>query len=152
MARFARVEGGVVREILVADKLPPFHPEIAAQFIAVADDVLEGWHRSGDALVPPPPPPAPTYRELRAAAYRDEMGRETEDSIKTIGDVLDTLLGWAAGEIAAGRAQATPEIETMLTKRAEIKDRIPIDINWSAPPARVIKELKTEIEKLKNDN
>jgi len=65
------------------------------------------------------------YRRHRAIAYRDEMGAETGDFINTIGDVLDIVLGWAATEIGAGRAQATPEIEAALTKRAEIKVRFP---------------------------
>lgn len=72
-----------------------------------------------------PDRPAPTYRDLRAAAYRDELGDEKGDFIKTLGDVLDVMLGWAEAEIAAGRAQATLEIQAALAKRAEIKARHP---------------------------
>jgi len=60
MARFARIQGGEVREILLADTLPPFHPDIAAQFREVANEVREGWTLNGDLLEPPPAPnPAP---------------------------------------------------------------------------------------------
>lgn len=65
------------------------------------------------------------YRYQRAVAYRDEMGAEAGDFIKTIGDVLDVVLGWAQQEIDAGRAQATDAMTAILMKRAQIKARYP---------------------------
>ena len=47
MAKFARVESGVVRETLVAASLPEFHPDIAAQWLSVADHVVEGYISDG---------------------------------------------------------------------------------------------------------
>jgi hypothetical protein len=68
-------------------------------------------------------PPEPTYRELRAAAYRDELGKEQGDPVKTLGDVVDVIIA----ELAAIRsgAPATAAFSDMLPKIAAIKLRHP---------------------------
>jgi hypothetical protein len=65
------------------------------------------------------------YRRLRALAYRDELGAEEGNFVFTIGDVLDAVLEFIETEATAGRVQLTNEISTILTKRADIKRRIP---------------------------
>ena len=67
MARFARVEGGIVREIITAEALPPFHPTIAAQFRSVADSVQVGWVDTNGTLGAPVPP-APTPQRVHDQA------------------------------------------------------------------------------------
>lgn len=54
--RFGRIVNGVVVEILVADELPPFVPEIAEQFREVAENVQQNWVASGNSFVAPPAP------------------------------------------------------------------------------------------------
>lgn len=66
MARFARIEKGIVREILVADKLPPFTPEITAQFRECSVGVREGWTFDGVNWEAPKPPPPATPEEIEA--------------------------------------------------------------------------------------
>lgn len=62
-------------------------------------------------------------RNLRAAAYRDELGVDTGDFIKTIGDVLDTIIT----EIATLRASqpTTVAFTTLITRVQAIKARFP---------------------------
>lgn len=72
---------------------------------------------------PPPPPPPPSYRELRAVAYRDELGKDQGDVVKTLGDVIDVLIA----EVVAIRsgAASTEAFAAMLPKIADIKRRFP---------------------------
>ena len=84
---------------------------------------------SGEAeILPADPTPEPTYRELRAIAYRDELGKEQGDFVKTLGDVLDVLIlelfvRWGGNNITEGGI--TDEFKTLLAKVNEIKQRIP---------------------------
>jgi hypothetical protein len=65
MGTFARISGGVVREVIREERLPTFTPEIAAQFRSAPDAVTEGWLYDGqDFSAPPPPPPPPTGQDL----------------------------------------------------------------------------------------
>lgn len=64
---------------------------------------------------------AMAYRDQRAVAYRDELGAEAGNFIKTIGDVLDVVLG----QIEASDLERTPEMAAILEKRSEIKTRYP---------------------------
>jgi hypothetical protein len=74
-------------------------------------------------FLPMPVAPEPTYREKRAVAYRDELGKEPGDFIKTIGDVVDVLIA----EIDALRAAKpeTPAFAELLPKVRAIKERFP---------------------------
>ena len=56
MSKFVRVERGIVREIIIADVLPEFTPEITAQFVVAPKNVGEGWLYDGVTWVSPPPP------------------------------------------------------------------------------------------------
>lgn len=64
---------------------------------------------------------APSYRELRAIAYRDELGKERGDFIRTLGDVLDVLIL----EIRARGEALTPESAALFANVDEIKRRFP---------------------------
>lgn len=63
MNHFGRVEGGVVREIIIADVLPPFHPDITRTFHIVPDTCQVGYTTtdnltfSAPAVVTAPPNP-----------------------------------------------------------------------------------------------
>jgi len=50
-----RIENGIVREILIAPILPPFHPDVAAQWVSVpeTDPAQEGWRWDGTQAVDP---------------------------------------------------------------------------------------------------
>ena len=65
--------------------------------------------------------PAPSYRNLRRAAYTSQLGKDVGDTINTLGDVLDILIA----EIYARGAPATPEFTAMLGKVAAIKAAYP---------------------------
>ena len=68
---------------------------------------------------------SPTYRELRAVAYRDELGKEPGDFIRTLGDVLDVLIVQVEAMRRAGDHPATQEFSELLTRIAAIKARHP---------------------------
>jgi hypothetical protein len=76
--------------------------------------------RAVAALTPPP-----TYRILRAQAYRDELGKEQGDFIRTLGDVIDVLLDQVEATRVHAGASRTAEFNTLLTKVAGIKARHP---------------------------
>lgn len=69
------------------------------------------------------PDPPPSYRELRAAAYRDELGKEPGDFLKTIGDTLDVLIA----EMMARQSPETEAMRELAEKVAAIKERYPKD-------------------------
>ena len=90
-------------------------PERTAEWAA-----LQTWIAAGN--VPAAyAPPVIGYRDRRAAAYAAELGKDAGDQIKTIGDVLDTLIA----ELRARGAAVTPEFSAMASKIDAIKARIP---------------------------
>lgn len=121
MAKWARIEGGVVREVIDFDPAGRFGPPLV--FVPAPDDVVEGKLYDGQAFSNPPAPEVrqPSYRDLRAVAYRDELGDEKGDFIKTLGDVLDVLIK----EQRARGAAVTPEATTLYGKVDAIKQRHP---------------------------
>jgi hypothetical protein len=80
---------------------------------------------AGTAEVVDYAPPPPTYRELRALAYRDELGKESGDFIKTLGDVLDVVLAQVEADRVHAGANRTPEFNGLVTKVMQIKSRYP---------------------------
>jgi hypothetical protein len=83
MARYARIDGGRVVEIVeLPSGVTPaeaFHPDIAATLQTAAEDIAEGWTFDG-AFAPPPPPRPLTGDELAAlkAALRAGIDAEAE--------------------------------------------------------------------------
>jgi len=67
----------------------------------------------------------PGYRELRAIAYRDELGKEPGDFIRTFGDVLDVLIAQVEAIRQAAGAGPADEYAELLAKIAAIKARHP---------------------------
>lgn len=57
MNRFARVQDGIVLEILLVSSEfeieQVYHPDIVAQCIACGEDVREGWRQDGEGFLPP---------------------------------------------------------------------------------------------------
>ena len=51
MATKARIENGIVREILTADPFPPFHPSLV--WVECESDVREGWTWNGSLFAEP---------------------------------------------------------------------------------------------------
>jgi hypothetical protein len=68
---------------------------------------------------------APTYRESRAEAYRDELGKEQGDYRRTFGDVIDTLITEVVA-LSDGKPKS-PEMQALVKKVQAIKRRIPQD-------------------------
>ena len=78
--------------------------------------LVEAWNAEEARRAAPPP-----YREARALAYRDELGKEQGDYIKTLGDVLDVLIR----EIRARGEPATAEAAALFARVDAIKARFP---------------------------
>lgn len=53
MTRFARIIEAVAVDVVTQDPTALFHPEIAAQFEPVPDNVERGWHRTGTVWAAP---------------------------------------------------------------------------------------------------
>lgn len=85
MKRFARVEDNIVKEILVCDELPPFTPEIQAQFQEVSSNIIEGWVFDQGNFVPPPPPPP---QELEPIINENNL---TTDELNTLKALIKKL-------------------------------------------------------------
>lgn len=62
MPKFARLEGADIRETMVADSLPPFHPSL--DWRPCPDIVIEGYtyDQGTDTWTPPVPLPLPLPR------------------------------------------------------------------------------------------
>ena len=60
-------------------------------------------------------------RSARAVDYRDQLGGETGDVIKTLGDVLDNLITQVEYMRVQSSAVATPEWSELLAKIVAIK-------------------------------
>jgi len=58
MKTFARIQDGWVREVIVADELPEFTPEVTAMFVEAPEGVEQHWRFDGANWTPPPPYPA----------------------------------------------------------------------------------------------
>lgn len=78
--------------------------------------LAEAWNAEQARRAAPLP-----YREARALAYRDELGQERGDFIKTLGDVLDVLIQ----ELRARGEPATADAAALFAKIDEIKGRFP---------------------------
>ncbi len=63
MKTFARIEGGKVREILVASQLPQFHPSLEWHDASNVADVAEGWTFANGIFSAPP---SPSLESLKA--------------------------------------------------------------------------------------
>ena len=88
--------------------------------VELSDDekqaLVEHWNAEQARRAAPLP-----YREARALAYRDELGKEQGDFIKTFGDVLDVLIK----EVRARGEPMTAEAAAMFAKVDEIKAKFP---------------------------
>jgi len=65
MKKFARIQNNKVMQIIEADNLPPFHPDVALQFEELDTSVMEGFVRPGD----PSPFAAPVILEPMVVPY-----------------------------------------------------------------------------------
>ena len=92
--------------------------------VELSDDekraLVEIWNAEQARRATPLP-----YREARSLAYRDELGKEQGDYIKTLGDVLDVLIAQVEDMRRAGDHPATQDFGELLTRVAAIKARHP---------------------------
>lgn len=99
MQRFARIENGLVAEIMFspdgADFAELFHPEIAAACRPCGPEVAQGWVLDGDDLVAPPPT-VPTQDQLLTHAadqrWRREVGGITVAGVPVATDDRSKLM------------------------------------------------------------
>lgn len=94
----ARIENGVVREILSAEPFPDFHPDLV--WVECGEDVREGWIFDGVFSAPQVIPLEPTTAEkIRAleAQYTDAQAKMTRQALLVI--ALDKA---CADPLAAG--------------------------------------------------
>lgn len=83
------------------------------------------WILESELIPDAPAPEEVTYRDLRAVAYRDQLGTDKGDFIKTLGDVLDVLIAQVESMRQTAGATATPAYTQMLTKIQAIKAEYP---------------------------
>lgn len=53
MKTFARIQDGVVMEIIIAEVLPEFHPEVAATFVEAPEGTEQHYTFDGTTFTPP---------------------------------------------------------------------------------------------------
>lgn len=71
MSNFARIVNNVAVDVS-ADPENCFHPDIAAEFVAVPDSVQPGWVKGADGkwTAPEPQPEAPVYPKVGPIAFQ----------------------------------------------------------------------------------
>jgi len=106
------------------------HRGLDGKIDGTAESPQIGW--SGEELAESDPEvqaffagPPPTYRQLRATAYRDNLGKQPGDYIITLGDVLDVVIAQVETMRQALTAPATPDFQAMLAKIQTIKQEFP---------------------------
>lgn len=137
MAIYARVDGGIVRELIVIpDDGPPiedrFHPDIVATLWDVGQDVREGWVLDGDTLIAPP---APSVDEEALAASarleRDLLLVDTDTAVMRHREEVE--LG---GDTSMSGAAYLALLEYRSALRAvPTQPGFPTDIDWPQAPA-----------------
>lgn len=86
MTTYARIVEGVAVDVCASDPVALFHPEIAAAFEVVPDDVTPGSSRDEEGqwtiftpapvIAPPAPEPAPASRRITRLAFLDRFTDE----------------------------------------------------------------------------
>lgn len=91
--KYALVENNVVIRLLRVEPSTVFHQPEASRYEPCPDDVMEGWVRSGGALVAPSPVPAASSvplsiskRQARRALHDFGMLESVESAINNIQD------------------------------------------------------------------
>lgn len=102
----------------------PFVTRNGAGAIVVAfeQEQFPGQEFASDAAVREAlAPRAPGYRDRRAVSYRDTLGKEQGNYIKTLGDVLDVLIAEVEAIGQATQTPRTPEFEALLSGILAVK-------------------------------
>jgi len=135
MKTFVRVENGIVREIIIADELPPFHPDVAQQFVDATgiEGIVEKWTFDGtDFHQPVDEPPTPIEQ---LALMFDGLPVNARAAFYGVRNAVNEALQKgdyeAAGFIITSvsvDSELLPIKEQMLTLLEEpIKDSVPTD-------------------------
>lgn len=112
MSLFARVDGGLVAELIADDDAVPmadrFHPDIVAALVEVpaGQDVAVGWHWDGEAFGAPA---APAMTEGAARARRDALLAASDWT--QLGDAPlapEVKIAWASYRAALRAVPAQP--------------------------------------------
>ncbi|WP_148716683.1 DUF4376 domain-containing protein [Chitinolyticbacter meiyuanensis] len=110
MRTYARIEQGVVVELLQAEQLPEFHPLLNWRDVSTVPGIAEGWRETGESFVAPVPSISPEaalamtrataraqinyWRDTqeRAAIVFDHAGHRWDASLQ-VRDRLNATLG-----------------------------------------------------------
>ena len=108
MATKARIENGIVREILTAEPFPPFHPDLV--WVECGAEVREGWTWDGKTFEEPP---GPSDEETRKA-LTDAMQSHLDQTAQSRGyDGILSLCSYAT----SANARFGPEGQAGVTFR-----------------------------------
>lgn len=95
---------------------------VDGHLVELAEEEKQALAGARNAEQAPRAAPLP-YREARALAYRDELGKEQGDFIRTLGDVLITQMEAIR---RSANVPSTAEYADMLAMIAAIKARYPL--------------------------
>jgi len=111
MKRFGRIENGEIREIIEAKALPPFHPEIANQFVELPEDAEERDRYEAGKVTKPVESDTGTDLERLTALYNTLPQAAKIALLPTIGQVMTAL---ALGDSDTARL--------LISSKGEFKD------------------------------
>ena len=134
MKTYARIEGGVVVELLQTDGdiAKMFHPNIIWIDVSSVVEVAEGWRLVGDQFFPPSRPSADVLKALQILSINTAC--ETAIAAIQAGYPGSEVLSWPKQEVEARACIASPSAATpLLDALAEARG-----INKSELAARVI--------------
>lgn len=90
MKTFARIESGVVVEVLTVNELPDFHPSLV--WIECSPSVKEGDLYDGVDFSSPPPLPPLSARERRALRYAVELSNGNPTPTEALADNQSAII------------------------------------------------------------
>lgn len=126
--KYARIKNDRIVD-LATDPASQFHPDLAAEFEAVPDEVERGWVRdeAGDWSSPPPPPPPPAPEPKPRDLTRVEFvrlcmgaGGMTLEQLVQAKAAPELAAMWIMLEMAEKVAKDDPEIEPGLAELAAL--------------------------------
>lgn len=123
MKTFARIEADIVCELLKADQLPDFHPDLEWVDVSKVKGIAEGWTRSGDRFSDTRTP-APPVDELAGVRAERDACLASCDWTQLADSPLDS-----------GEKTAWAKYRQALRDLPKGKRSTSAEIDWPKPPA-----------------